>query len=106
MHLELSDTQGNQLHRILSRAADLFGDSKKLEKMTGCWDALAARLAQGERAFDLSDDEARFLRKACMGARSTLRKRTDAAGFLTRRAYRKEMDRHAPLFELVLPPKS
>ncbi len=105
MHLTLNDGQAEQLHRILTRAGDLFGDSQKLEKMVACWDDVAARLTQGERTFDLADAERRYLRKACMGARSTLKKRTAEAGILTRRTYRKELARHGPLFNLVLPPK-
>lgn len=103
MHLELDDAAATLLAGILERGADRFGDSKKLEVMIGCWDDLRARLVNGERTFELADTEARYLRKACMGARSFLRKQSKDAGFLAKRAYKKQLERHAPLFARVLP---
>lgn len=103
MHLELDDTSADLLARILTRGAERFGDSRKLEAMIACWDDVGARLANGERVFDLQDAEARYVRKACMGARSLLRKRSGEGGFFTKRAYRKQLDAHTPLFALILP---
>ncbi len=103
MRLELDDASADLLAGILSRGAERFGDSQKLTAMIACWDDLHARLARGERTFELTDDEGRYLRKACMGARSMLRKGSDGAGFFAKRAYRKQLERHAPLFALVLP---